>query len=113
MAARPPRHTLVTGVAALRVRRLDVALAEALRDDDLLHFARTVVDAGDADVAPEAIDHVLAADVAVTTEDLHGVVNALPRVLCRDQLVGRRLTDRRVAAIEEPGTAVHQQPRRV
>src|SRR5579862_9217123 len=46
-------------------RSSHVTFAQPLRNDDLLHLAGAVVDARDADVAPDAVDHVLAADVAV------------------------------------------------
>jgi error-prone DNA polymerase len=91
--------------------RLHVAFAQLLRDQDLLHFARTVVDAGDAQVTPDPLDHVLAVDVGVAPEDLEALVHGLPAPLGAGQLRGGRLAQCRLALIEQPGGAVAAEPR--
>src|SRR5215475_5010618 len=95
----PERSTSIElpGAAALSTSAplgLHVALAQAAGDDDLLDLARAVVDARHAQVAPDALDHVLVVDVAVAAEDLHGVVDRLPGALGGEILRRRRLADR-------------------
>src|SRR5688500_15759060 len=77
-------------------------------EDDALDLARTLEDAGHADVAEVALDRELAR-VAVAAEDLHGPVAGRVGPLARHQLGHRRLGGEALALLLEPRGAQHQQ----